>query len=324
MKAWQFPLVGYLARPSVYHGTPGMAPPAPMRSKLVSWLIAIRPHTLTMTVAPVLVGTALAWHQAGQIHGLAVAVALLGGLLIQAATNLYNDAADCVLGNDGGDRLGPPRCVASGIFTARQVQRMALLFFFLAALAGLYLVHIGGIPILVLGILSILSGWGYSGGPRPIAYGPFGELFVIVFFGLGAVGGTCWLAGGFIAAETMLAGLAIGAFASAVLLVNNYRDIACDTRAGRRTLSIVAGTAWSKRLYVLFMALPFILLLIIMTMSSTPGLVLGLPFAVLPASFYLCRLFVREPQGMIFNMILKRTAQTQLAYGCLLGVGLVL
>ena len=275
MKAWQIPLVGYLAGPSDYHGTPGMVLPAPMRSKLASWLIAIRPHTLTLTVAPVLVGTALAWHQTGHIHGLAVAVALLGGLLIQAATNLYNDAADCVLGNDGGDRLGPPRCVASGIFTARQVKRAALLLFFIAALAGLYLVHIGGIPILVLGVLSILSGWGYSGGPRPIAYGPFGELFVIVFFGLGAVGGTCWLAGGLIGAETMLAGLAIGAFASAVLLVNNYRDVACDTRAGRRTLSIVAGASWSKRLYALFMALPFILLLLMM--SATSGAMLWLP-----------------------------------------------
>ena len=212
-----------------------------MGSKLTSWLTAIRPHTLTMTVAPVLIGAALAWNQTGCIRWLAVAVALIGGLLIQAATNLYNDGADSDLGNDGPDRLGPPRSVANGIFTAAQVKRMAVTLFFLSALAGLYLVYVGGFPILLMGALSILSGWGYSGGPWPIAYTPFGEIFVIAFFGLGAVGGSCWLAGGFVNAVTILAGLAIGAFASAVLLVNNLRDVKCDSRAGRRTLAIVIG-----------------------------------------------------------------------------------
>ena len=248
---------------------------ASMRSKLIHWLIAIRPHTLTMTAAPVLVGSALAWNQTEKIHWLAVSIALISGLLIQAATNLYNDGAD----------------------------------------------HIGGVPILILGVLSILAGWGYSGGPRPIAYTPFGELFVVVFFGLGAVGGTCWLAGGFMEAKTIMVGLSMGVFASAVLLVNNFRDIECDTKAGRRTLSIVIGEKLSKCLYVAFMLLPFILLPAIIHMAAHDAL--WLTYAVLPASVYQCRRFVIGPPGKAFNKILKRTGQTQLAYGILLSVGLV-
>ena len=274
-----------------------------------------------MTAAPVLVGSALAWNQTEKIHWLAVSIALISGLLIQAATNLYNDGADHELGNDGDDRLGPTRSVASGIFTAHQVKRAAILLFSLSAVAGLYLVYIGGVPILILGVLSILAGWGYSGGPRPIAYTPFGELFVVVFFGLGAVGGTCWLAGGFMEAKTIMVGLSMGVFASAVLLVNNFRDIECDTKAGRRTLSIVIGEKLSKRLYVAFMLLPFILLPAIIHMAAHDAL--WLTYAVLPASVYQCRRFVIGPPGKAFNKILKRTGQTQLAYGILLSVGLV-
>ncbi len=274
-----------------------------------------------MTVAPVLVGSALAWNQTENIHWLAVSIALISGLLIQAATNLYNDGADHELGNDGDGRLGPTRCVASGIFTAYQVKRAAIILFSLSAVSGLYLVYIGGVPILILGVLSILAGWGYSGGPRPIAYTPFGELFVIVFFGLGAVGGTCWLAGGFIEAKTIMVGLSMGVFASAVLLVNNFRDTECDTKAGRRTLSIVIGENSSKILYVLFMILPFILLPAIINMTTHAAI--WFTYAILPASVYQCWRFVVGPQGKAFNNILKSTGQTQLAFGILLSVGLV-
>ncbi len=275
-----------------------------------------------MTAVPVLVGAALAWNQTGQLHWLAVVVALIGGLLIQAGTNLYNDGADHDLGNDGADRLGPQRSVAAGIFTARQVKRQAIRLFFLSALAGIYLAYVGGLPILILGLLSILSGWGYSAGPRPIAYTPFGELFVIVFFGLGAVGGTCWLGGGGLDGSAVITGICIGSFASAVLLVNNFRDVACDTRAGRRTLSIILGAKGSKLLYVAFMTLPFALLPMLIHTESHAYL--WISYAALPASLYQGWRFVHEPQGRVFNSILKGTAQTQLAYGLLLSIGLVI
>ena len=247
---------------------------------------------------------------------------MIGGLLIQAATNLYNDGADSDLGNDGADRLGPPRSAANGIFTAAQVKRMAVTLFFLSALAGLYLVYVGGVAILLLDALSILSGWGYSGGPWPIAYTPFGEIFVIAFFGLGAVGGTCWLAGGFVNTVTILAGVAIGAFASAVLLVNNLRDVKCDSRAGRRTLAIVIGEKWSRWIYIAFMLIPFLALFLMSGIA--PHGTLWLAYASLPLSLYQCRRFILEPQGRMLNGVLKRTAQTQLAFGCLLSVGLIL
>lgn len=292
-----------------------------MPINLISWLIAIRPHTLTMTAVPVLVGAALAWNQTGQSHWLAAAVALIGGLLIQAATNLYNDGADYDRGNDGADRLGPQRSVAAGIFTARQVKRMAMALFALSAVAGIYLIYVGGVPILVLGVLSILSGWGYSAGPRPIAYTPFGELFVITFFGLGAVGATCWLAGGHVENTTLLVGAFIGSFAAAVLLVNNFRDVECDTRAGRRTLSIVLGATGSRILYALFMTLPFAALPVLIHMIAHSTV--WITYAALPAALYQCWRLVFGPQGRALNSILKGTAQTQLAYGCLLSVGLV-
>ena len=293
----------------------------PSSSKLRDWLIATRPQSLTITLVPVMVGTALAWNEAAQVHWLAVAVALLAGLLIHAATNLHNDGADSELGNDGPDHHGLPSCVATGVFTARQAKRVAAGLFGLSAVAGIYLIAVGGWPILALGVLSILSGLGYTGGPRPIAYTPLGELFVIAFFGVGAVCGTCWLAVGHLPAAAPVCGLAVGAFGAAVLLVNNHRDIECDTRVGRRTLSIVLGTRGGHIIYGVLMALPFVLL---PTMSAlAPHGTVWFAAAALPAALLLYWRFLLEPQPNRLNGILAMTAQTQLAYGVLLCVGLV-
>ena len=150
-------------------------------------------------------------------------------------------------GGDGPDRVGPPRVTAMGLLSAADVKRGAAACFALAALMGLYLIAVGGWPILLLGVLSIAAGWAYTGGPWPIAYTPLGELFVIAFFGVGAVCGTYWLCTGTLGAAALTAGLALGLLAGAVLLVNNFRDVEADARVGRRTLAIMAGprgTAW--------------------------------------------------------------------------------
>src|ERR1019366_6825329 len=228
--------------------------------KLSSWLMAARPRTLSLSITPVAVGTALAWAEDRQIHGPAVLAALLGSMCIQLGTNLHNDAVDSERGGDGPDRVGPPRVTASGLLSGRNVKRGAAACFAAAALMGLYLVAVGGWPILLLGILSIASGWAYTGGPWPIAYTPLGELFVIAFFGVGAVGGTYWLCAGHLGVPVLPSGLAVGLMTGAVLLVNNFRDREADARVGRRTLSIVAGLHGTAWIYAVMMLLPFALL----------------------------------------------------------------
>ena len=153
--------------------------------KLSSWIIAARPRTLSLSTTPVVVGTALAWAVERQIRWPAVLAALIGSMLIQVGTNLHNDAADSKRGGDGPDRVGPLRATASGLLDGTAVNRAACGCFAAAALMGIYLVWVGGWPIFLLGVLSILSGWAYTGGPVPVAYTPLGELFVVAFFGVG-------------------------------------------------------------------------------------------------------------------------------------------
>ena len=204
-----------------------------MGMSLSSWIMAARPRTLSLSMTPVAVGAALAWAGPRKVHWLAVLVALVGSMSIHIATNLHNDAIDSERGGDGPDRLGPPRVSASGLLSISKVKRGAALWFAVAALMGLYLVFIGGWPILLLGILSILSGWAYNGGPMPIAYTPLGELFVVAFFGVGAIGGTYWLCTGGLDDVAIVGGLAIGLFAAAVLMVNNHRDAEADARGSQ-------------------------------------------------------------------------------------------
>lgn len=286
------------------------------------WIKAARPQTLGLSMTPVAVGTALAWAIERKIHFLAAVAALVASVLIQIATNLHNDAADSERGGDGPDRLGPPRVTASGLLDAAAVKRGAGACFGLAALIGLYLVFVGGWPILVLGLLSISSGWAYTGGPMPIAYSPLGELFVVAFFGVGAVCGTYWLSTGHVSLAVVEAGLAVGSLAAAVLLVNNHRDAEADARVGRKTLPIAVGPHLTAWIYGGLMLLPFALL---------PLLGNGLPrgytwpaFFALPLGLAAIYRFLREERGRGLNSILERTVRLQVLFGLLLCTGLAL
>jgi 1,4-dihydroxy-2-naphthoate octaprenyltransferase len=287
-----------------------------------SWIMAARPRTLSLSMTPVAVGAALAWAEKHQVHWPAVLVALGGSVLIQIATNMHNDATDSQRGGDDAGRIGPPRVTATGLLSASAVQRGAAVCFAFAALLGAYLVLVGGWPILVLGLLSIASGWAYTGGPRPIAYTPLGEPFVIAFFGVGAVGGTYWLCTGALSAAALAAGLAVGSFTAAVLLVNNYRDVEADRRVGRRTLPIMAGDVATARIFAGLMLVPFALL---------PLIARGLPqghglpaLLALPLALFVVRRFAREPRGPVFNRILLLTVRCQLMFALLLCFGLLL
>jgi 1,4-dihydroxy-2-naphthoate octaprenyltransferase len=235
---------------------------------------------------------------------------------------MHNDAVDSERGGDGPDRVGPPRVTAMGLLSASNVKRGAAACFTMAATMGLYLVLVGGWPILLLGVLSIVAGWAYNGGPLPIAYTPLGEIFVIAFFGVGAVGGTYWLCTDYLGPAAVAAGLALGLLAAAVLLANNYRDVDADTRVGRRTLAIVAGPHITTWIYAGLMLLPFTLLPMIGD-TLKHGHVWP-TLLIFPMALVLVYRFMHEPRGRGFNRILIRTVQMQFLFGLMLCVGLAL
>ena len=289
---------------------------------LSSWTMAARPRTLSLSMTPVVVGAALAWAIEGKFNAVVILAALTGSMFIQLGTNLHNDAADSERGGDGPDRIGPPRVTASGLLNAAAVKRGAAACFAAAALMGVYLVFVGGWPILLLGILSIASGWAYTGGPFPIAYTPLGELFVVTFFGVGAVCGTYWLCAAYLSSAAIEAGLALGFLAGAVLLVNNYRDAEADARVGRRTLAIVAGPQVTIWLYAGLLLTPFALLPVIG--NALPNSHVWPALVALPLALLVIYRFSHERHGRGFNQILIRTTQLQFLFGLLLCLGLVL
>ena len=187
---------------------------------------------------------------------------------------------------------------------------------------GIYLVFVGGWPILLLGVLSIAAGWGYTGGPLPIAYTPLGELFCVIFFGLGGVVGTYFLCAGQVTSPAVVAGLALGSLVAAVLLVNNHRDVASDARVGRRTLPIVVGPSATVAIFAGLMLFPFALLPLI-GWSLPHGRVWPALIA-LPLALAMIYRFAHEPRGPVFNRILVQTAQVQFAFSLLLSIGLLM
>lgn len=290
------------------------APPSGLRL----WLLAIRPKTLTIALVPVLVGSALAWGEAARLNWGAALAAALAALLIQAATNLHNDAADFLRGGDTPARPGPQRVTAQGWASPSTVLRVAALSFAGASACGLYVAWVGGWPLLAVGAVSILAGWSYTGGPRPIAYTPFGELMVLLFFGLAAVMGSYWLHAQTLSWASLWAGLAVGAPASAVLLVNNYRDTGNDRAVGRRTLPVLVGPWVSKGVYLGLIALPFLLLWPLH--RALPTSPLWLPLGALPLALFNGRFFLTQAPGPAFNALLARTALLQVVFGLLLAI----
>ncbi len=287
-----------------------MSPPG----KWLAWILAARPKTLTISIAPVLAGTSLAWSEGGKFAALPMLAALLAAVFIQAGTNLHNDAADYEKGGDRADRTGPRRAVAQGWLSAEEVHRAAFFSFALAGVLGLYLALVGGWPIILIGFLSLICGYGYSGGPWPISYTPLGELFVLVFFGVVAVGGSYWLQAGNITSGALLLGAAIGAFASAVLMVNNYRDLEADQAVGRKTLAVVLGRPASRLIYAGLILAPFLLSIAL----GIKTILLALPLAAI-----LLGVFWRSEPGPAFNRILAGTAMLQLVYAILFTIGVV-
>ncbi|MEI7559317.1 MAG: 1,4-dihydroxy-2-naphthoate polyprenyltransferase [Actinomycetes bacterium] len=292
-------------------------------SGLRIWLLASRPRTLPAAVAPVLVGTALASQLANRFSVLAFIATLAGALLIQIGTNLANDYSDARRGTDTEDRLGPVRVTAGGLVPPKQVLIGTYLTFGLAVSVGVYLVAISGWPLLVVGIVSIMAGVLYTGGPRPYGYAGLGEIFVFLFFGLVAVAGTYYVQTVEIAWESVELAVPVGLLASAILVVNNIRDIDTDRRANKNTLAVRLGRPATRRLFASMVVLSFPLALLPWILGSLgPGLALTLlavPLAVPPLKAVATR-----TDGPALNKTLGDTGKLQLGFCILLSIGILL
>lgn len=283
------------------------------------WLDAARPRTLLVALAPVVVGTVMAWADVGAVSVSILAVTFLAALLIQVATNLHNDVSDFERGADAPEtRLGPRRATAEGWLSPAAVRRAAMLSFAGAALAGLWLAWQGGWPVVVIAVTSIACAWAYSGGARPIAYSSLGEFFVWLFFGVVAVAGSYYLQAGRFDAMAVTAGALLGMPAAAVLVVNNYRDRDNDRLAGRRTFAVVFGARASRIEYGVLVLLPFLLLPLLALIGGAGWLV---PLLATPWAVALVRRFATLPRGPVFNELLAATARLQMLFGLLLCVG---
>jgi 1,4-dihydroxy-2-naphthoate octaprenyltransferase len=289
------------------------------RADLGRWVAAARPKTLLLAVTPVLAGIGLAAAQTGTVQWPAALATLIAGLAIQVGTNLHNDAADFERGADTPERLGPPRASAQGWFSPRQVRLAAHLAFASAFVLGLLLVARGGWPILGLGLAALGCGYAYTSGPKPIAYGPFGELFVLAFFGVAAVAGSHYIQTLTADPGALLLGLALGLPAAGVLLLNNYRDLETDRAAGRRTLCHRLGRPRARHLYAALLLLPYPVLLA----ADLPGPA-WLAIWALPLGLALLARLYGGVMGVGINPLLGRTALYQAALALLVGAGFAL
>lgn len=295
-----------------------------------AWWLAIRPRTLPAAVGPVLVGVGLAVGD-DQFRLLPALAALAGALLLQIASNLANDYYDFIKGYDRPDRKGPTRVALSGLISLGELRLGLLLVMAAAALIGLYLVLRGGWPIVLLGAAALVCAVIYSGGPFPLAANGLGDLFVFAFFGPAAVVGTYYVQALVAAPNVWLAALPPGSLVTAILVVNNLRDIETDAAVGKRTLAVRLGATGTRLEYTLLLASAYFVPLLMLVAATAMqgrmvwgGLLLLLPWLTLPQARALHRVITVGGDGMSMNRALAGTAQLSLLFGLLFAVGLAL
>jgi 1,4-dihydroxy-2-naphthoate octaprenyltransferase len=289
-------------------------------SSLKIWLLAARPKTLPAAAAPVVVGTSVAINE-GVFHPGPALAALLGALLLQIGSNLANDVFDYKKGADTTKRLGPMRVTQAGLLTPTQVLVGMWTVFGLAALIGLYLIWVGGWPVVVIGLASIAAAVAYTGGPFPLGYYGLGDLFVFIFFGLVAVCGSYYVQAGTISWLAVWSAVPVGVLVVNILVVNNLRDIDTDRAAGKKTLAVRLGSRGVQSEYLLLLALAYLVPLLLWLLGKTSPWVM-LAWLSLPAAYRPTRLVLTE-NGSILNQALAGTARLALIFALLFSVGLV-
>jgi 1,4-dihydroxy-2-naphthoate octaprenyltransferase len=283
--------------------------------------MAARVRTLPAAVAPVLVGTSLALG-AGTFEPLAFLAALLGAVFIQVGTNLSNDYSDARRGADTDDRLGPVRVTAGGLVPPRQVLIATYVSFGLAVACGIYLIAVAGWELLAVGAASILAGVLYTGGPRPYGYEGLGELFVFLFFGVVAVTGSYFVQIQHLPWQAFVTAVPVGLLASAILVVNNVRDVDTDARAGKRTLAVRLGRERTRTLYAAMLTAAFITAPLPWILGSETAW-LFLPWLAAPLAVALVRIVRTRTDGPSLNGALARTGALQLLFCLLLCAGIL-
>jgi 1,4-dihydroxy-2-naphthoate octaprenyltransferase len=286
--------------------------------------MAARPRTLPAAIAPVLVGTAAAVQWAGKLPRVgAFVAALIGSVFIQIGTNLANDYSDAKRGADTADRLGPVRVTSAGLVTPRRVLTATWIAFAVAVACGIYLATVAGVAILVVGALSIAAGILYTGGPRPYGYEGLGEVFVFLFFGLVAVNGSYYVQVEELDALPLGLSIAIGFLATAIIVVNNVRDLETDRRAGKMTLAVRMGRANAVNLYRLLVLGAFAVLPIALVAGESSLLPL-IGLAALPLAIGPMRTMSERTDGPALNGALAATGALLGAYSLLVAAGLLI
>jgi 1,4-dihydroxy-2-naphthoate octaprenyltransferase len=304
-------------------------------SKRRAWVMAARPQTLPAGSSPVVVGGGLALH-AGVSAPLPWLAALVGALLIQVGTNFANDYYDAVKGADTADREGFTRVTAGGLIPPRQVKLAMAGTYGLAVLVGVYLVAVGGVPILLVGLSSIAAGILYTGGPYPYGYRGLGDLFVFVYFGVVAVTGTyyvqavaaapvgpfpAWVPPGTLPVDAVVASLPAAGLSTAILVVNNIRDRESDAAAGKRTLAVVLGYRWSRVEFLALVGIAYVVP-VLFALDAAYGLSALAPLLSVPLAASVSRTVLARTDGEALNPALERVGQALFVHSLLFAAGL--
>ncbi|MBR9979237.1 MAG: 1,4-dihydroxy-2-naphthoate polyprenyltransferase [Bacteroidetes bacterium] len=288
-------------------------------SRVQAWILATRPKTLSAAIVPVMVGSAVAADH-GVFSPLPAAVALLCALLIQIATNLANDYFDFLKGADSEHRIGPLRVTQSGLIPPTTVRNVMIAILALTFLLGMYLVAIGGWPILLIGVISIICAVLYTAGPFPLAYVGLGDVFVFLFFGIVAVTGTYYVQALAWSTDALIASLPVGAISTGILVVNNYRDIDSDRRTNKNTIAVRIGRGATRLEFQLLLIIAYAVPLIQMPQAAQPAWLL-LPALSLPFAFRVVRILSRSTDGVVLNNALADTGRLLAIYGALYSIG---
>ncbi len=293
-----------------------------MKSSGKAWFLAIRPKTLTAALIPIGVGFSLSYLWEGQVRPGLTFLALCSALLIQIGTNFINDALDFKKGADTAERMGPQRATQSGWISPVRVWWGGIFCFFLATVFALPLVLAAGWPLILIGILSLMAGYAYTGGPYPLAYVGLGDLFVLIFFGWVAVGGIYFLNTGHWSLPAFVAGSQIGLLATVLIAINNFRDARTDRKVHKRTLAVRWGAVFSRYEIAVLAFLPFLGGIYWLMHGFTWAAFL--PLLSLPLAIRLVRrIFGTEP-GPVYNQFLAQSAALHLLFGILLSWGFCL
>ncbi len=284
-----------------------------------AWILAARPATLTAAFAPVAVGTACARHVDAMRWGPAFA-ALLGAFLIQIGANFANDAFDFEKGADDERRVGPLRAAQAGLLTAGQLRRGMVLVFAAATAVGVYLTVVAGWPVVLIGLASIAAAIAYTGGPYPLGYHGLGDLFVMLFFGFVAVCGTTYVQALQVPAIAWLASVPMGALATAILVVNNVRDMKGDARVAKRTIAVRFGRRAAEWEYAVLLLASYVVPVLVAGRGEARAWVL-LPLITLPWGFMLFSSLLRD-RGRTLNLTLVSTARLLSVFGVLFAIGI--